>query len=301
VAVHGTGLHLNQLRLVEALWRTGSLSEAADQIGVTQPAASHALGRLRRQLQDPIFVRTSEGMRPTPYGTRLATSVREALVALRSGLDRAEFEPARSKRVFSVFMTGVGQVLFLPRLLKRLSVEAPEVTLRVRHVPAKAPHLLLESGEVDLAIGAFTSLIAGCRQRRLFRETFVCVVRRDHPAFANGMTSEAFQSVPHALAEPTGYVEDLLDQWLSRQKIRRVVKVHVPYFLALPHVVAQSDLLAFMSNRVAEAYAQILPLKIMQPPTRLPTYDSKLFWHERFHRDPANRWLRQLFVDLFSD
>lgn len=296
-----TGLHLNQLRLVEALWRTGNLSEAAHEIGITQPAASHALARMRRQLEDPIFVRTSDGMRPTPYGTRLATSIRDALQALRVGLDRTRFEPVTSKRVFSVFMTGVGQVLFLPRLLKRLSVEAPGVTIRVRHVPAKAPHLLLESGEVDLAIGAFTTLISGCRQRRLFRERFVCVVRRDHPAFADGMTPEAFQSVPHALAEPTGYVEDLLDRWLSRQKAQRVVKLHVPYFLALPHVVAQSNLLAFMSNRVAEAYAQILPLKIMQPPTKLPTYDSKLFWHERFHRDPANSWLRDLFVDLFSE
>jgi DNA-binding transcriptional LysR family regulator len=300
-AMNHTDLHLNQLRLVEALWRTGHLSEAASEVGITQPAASHALARLRRQLQDPIFVRTSEGMRPTPFGSRLSTSVREALQMLRSGLERREFEPSTSTRAFNVFMTGVGQMLFLPRVLQRLAVEAPGVTLRVRHVPAKAPHLLLESGEVDLAIGAFTTLISGCRQRRLFRESFVCVVRRDHPAFVNGMTAEAFQSVPHALAEPTGYVEDLLDQWLSRQKARRVVKLHVPYFLALPHVIAQSNLLAFMSNRVAEAYAKLLPLKIMQPPTKLPTYDSKLFWHERFHQDPANRWLRQMFIELFSE
>ncbi|TAK84110.1 MAG: LysR family transcriptional regulator [Betaproteobacteria bacterium] len=295
------GLQFNQLRLVDALARSGNLSEAAAQIGVTQPAASHALARLRRQVEDPIFVRTSDGMRPTPYGSRLASSVREALVTLRSGFDRALFEPATSKRTFNVFMTGVGQMLFLPRLLERLSLDAPGVTLRVRHVPAKAPHLMLESGEVDLAIGAFTTLIAGCRQKRLFRERYVCVVRHDHPAFKDGMNVEAFHRVPHALAEPTGYVEDLLDRWLSRQKVRRIVKLHVPYFLALPHLIARSDLLAFMSNRVAEAYAEILPLKVMQPPTKLPTYDSKLFWHERFHRDPANRWLRELFVDLFSE
>ncbi|MGH9806692.1 MAG: LysR family transcriptional regulator [Terriglobia bacterium] len=301
-AMHIGALHLNQLRLVDALARNGNLGEAAEQIGLTQSAASHALARLREELQDPIFIRTSEGMRPTPYGIRLAASVHDALLSLRAGLDRhPEFVPGTSSRTFNVIMSDVSQMLYLPRLLARLSAEAPGVTLRVRAVPAKAPHLILETGEVDLAVGTFTKLIAGCRQKRLYRERYVCVVRRDHPQFEQGMTVEAFCSVPQAAVDPRGYVHEQLDRLLAQQKMPRTAKLYVPYFLSLPLVIERSDLLVIMANRVAQMYAKMVPLKIMPPPAKLPAYDTKLFWHERFHRDPANRWLRGLYIDLFGD
>lgn len=301
-AMHIEGLHLNQLRLVDALARNSNLGEAAEEIGLTQSAASHALARLRAELQDPIFIRTSEGMRPTAYGMRLATSVREALGLLRAGLDgHPEFAPETSTRTFNVMMSDVSQMLYLPRLLPRLSAEAPGVTLRVHALPAKAPHLVLESGAVDLAVGAFSRLIAGCRQKRLYRERYVCVVRRDHPQFANGMSAEAFCNVPQALVDPRGYIHERLDRWLAQQKVHRRAKLHVPYFLSLPLVIAQSDLLVIMASRVAKTYADNLPLKIMPPPVKLPEYDTRLFWHERFHRDTANAWLRSLYIDLFGD
>jgi DNA-binding transcriptional LysR family regulator len=284
------------------LERNGNLGEAAEDIGLTQSAASHALSRLREELQDPIFVRTSEGMRPTPYGIRLARSVRDALESLRAGLDRhAEFEPKTSTRTFNVIMSDVSQMLYLPRLLPKLYAEAPGVTLRVRALPAKAPHLILESGEVDLAVGAFSRLFAGCLQKRLYRENYVCVVRKVHPRFVRGMTAEAFCSVPHALVDPRGYVHERLDRWLAQQKVPRTAKLHVPYFLSLPLVIARSDLLVVMASRVAQAYAEMLPLKIMPPPVKLPAYEPRLFWHERFHRDPANSWLRSLYIELFGD
>jgi DNA-binding transcriptional LysR family regulator len=291
--VHLGGLNLTQLQLVEVLARNGNLTEAAKQLGLTQPAASHALARLRRQLQDPIFIRTSDGMRPTPYGTRLAAAAQGALKALRDGLDREEeFKPGSSKRTFNVFMSDVGQLLYLPQLLARLSREAPGVILRVRPLPQKAPHLMLESGEVDLAIGTYTTLITGCMQRRLYQSRYVCIVRKDHPAFEHGMTAEAFRKVPHAIADATGYVHELLDRWLARQKMRRNVRLHVPHYLVLPLVIARTDLLAITASRVAEVFADIVPLKIMPLPTKAPAYDIKLFWHERFHREPANRWFR---------
>jgi len=300
--MHIGALHLNQLRLVDALARNSNLSEAAEEIGLTQSAASHALARLREELQDPIFVRTSEGMRPTPYGIRLATSVRDALQTLRAGLDRhPEFVPGTSSRTFNVIMSDVSQMLYLPKLLPRLSAESPGATLRVRPLPSKAAHLILESGEVDLAVGAFSRLIAGCRQKRLYRERYVCVVRQDHPRFAQGMTVEAFCSVPQALVDPRGYVHERLDSWLEQQRVPRTAKLYVPYFLPLPLIIARSDLLVVMASRVAKVFAELLPLKIMPPPVKLPSYDTRLFWHERFHRDPANRWLRNLYLELFGD
>jgi DNA-binding transcriptional LysR family regulator len=295
-------LHLNQLLLVDALLTNSNLSEAAEQIGMSQSAASHALGRLRKELKDPIFIRTSEGMQATPFGIRLAQAVSQALQLLRGGLEmHAEFAPQTSTRTFNVIMSDVSQTLYLPKLLARLSTEAPGVSLRVAPVPAKAPHLILESGDMDLAVGTFTRLIAGCRQKRLYREKYVCVAREDHPAFAEGMTPEAFCAVSHALVDPKGYVHEQLDRILTQQKVPRSGKLHVPGFQAVPMVVARSDLLAIMANRLAEVYAELLPLKVMAPPTALPSYEVKLFWHERFHRDPANMWLRNLFIELFGD
>ena len=294
ISMHIGGLHLTHLQLIEALSRSGNLTEAAKEIGLTQPAASHALARLRRELQDPIFIRTTEGMRPTPYGTRLTTAVRAALDALRHGMDsQGDFDAPTSTRTFNLFMSDVGQLLYLPPLLTRLQTEAPGVTLRVRLVPAKAPHLLLESGAVDLAIGTYTTLISGCMQRKLLQDRYVCVVRRDHPAFAKGMTAEAFRDVAHALADASGYAHERLDRWLARHRVRRRIKLHVPHVLVLPLLIARSDLLAVMAERIARFFSEIVPLKIMPPPTKLPPYDVKLFWHERFHRDAANRWLRE--------
>lgn len=301
-AVHIDTLHLNQLRLVDALARNRSLGEAAEEIGLTQSAASHALARLRKVLQDPIFIRTSEGMRPTAYGMRLSASVHEAFASLRAGLDRhPEFVPATSTRTFNVIMSDVSQMLYLPELLSRISAQAPRVALRVHSLPLKSPHLMLESGEVDLAVGAFSRLIAGCRQKRLYRERYVCVVRRDHPEFIKGMSIDAFCRVPQAIVDARGYVHERLDRWLAQQKARRNVKLHVPHFLSLPLVLARSDLLVVMASRVAKAYAEVLPLKILPPPVKLPTYDPHVFWHERFHREPANHWLRNLYIELFGD
>src|ERR1051326_1168924 len=257
--MHIGGLRFNQLQLIEALARTGNITDAAKHIGITQPAASHALARLRRSMRDPIFIRTSEGMKPTPYGARLAAAVRDATKLLEYGLDRSpDFDPGRSTRIFNVFLSDVGQWLFLPKLLEALAVSAPGIGLRVRPLPAKAPHLMLESGEIDIAVGTFTGLITGCMSRK------------DPPSFVSGMTLEAFRSVPHAVAEGAGYVHEALDRWLARQKIQRCVKINVPNYLVLPLIVARSDLLAITAGRVAEMFATMVPIKIMPLPMKIP-------------------------------
>jgi DNA-binding transcriptional LysR family regulator len=300
--MHVGSLQLSQLRLVHEIAASGSLTEAADRVGLTQPAASHALARLREQLKDQLFVRTSDGMRPTPYGTRLAAAVREALAALDGALDsHATFNAETSRRVFNLYISDNGQLVILPTLLARLKELAPHVCIRVHAFPAKGLHVSLESGNVDLAIGSFTNLVAGFKQKRLFREKHVCVVRRDHPLFHNGMTAEAFRAAPHAFAQGAGLAHELLERWLSKQDVQREVKLSVPQFMVLPMVIANSDVLGLMPSRVADQYAKVLPLKLLDPPLKLPSYDIKLFWHERFHEDPANRWLRGIFVELFSD
>jgi DNA-binding transcriptional LysR family regulator len=300
--MHFASLYIGQLQLMEAVARTGSLTAAADEVGITQSAASHTLAKLRRELHDPLFVRTSEGMQPTPFGRRLAESSKSALHALDVGMSQqAEFLPATSTRTFNIIMSDVSQFLYLPALIARLSSEAPHVVIRARPVPSKAPHVLLETGEVDLAVGAFTGFIVGCRQRRLYREQYACVVRQDHPLFENGMSAEVFRKVPQAIVDPRGYVHEQLDQLLTQQKLPRKPKLHVPYFLSLLPVIGRSDLLVIMASRLAHAFAQLAPLKSMPPPIKLPTYNVSLFWHERFDRDVGNQWLRAKYTELFGD
>jgi DNA-binding transcriptional LysR family regulator len=300
--MHLPSLYLGQLQLVEALARSGSLTAAANELGITQSAASHALAKLRNELSDPLFVRTSDGMQPTPFGRRLADSSKVALHALDAGIaERADFSPVTSTRTFNIIMSDVSQFLYLPALIARLSSEAPQIVIRARPVPPKAPHILLESGEVDLAVGAFTGFIVGCRQRRLYREQYACVVRQDHPLFAKGMSIEAFRSVPQAIVDPRGYVHEQLDHLLTQQQIPRKPKLHVPYFLSLLPVIRRTNLLLIMASRLAHAFAELAPLKIMSPPIKLPTYNVSLFWHERFNRDAGNQWLRATYVQLFGD
>jgi len=293
-------LHVSQLRLLEALAREANLSTAAERVGLSQPAASHALSRLRRDLDDPLFVRTSRGLKATPYGKQVVEAAQEALRALRTGLAQPRFEPGKSARTFNLYMSDVGQMVLLPRLLARIHADAPHVSLRVRPIPQHAPHTLLESGEVDLAIGYLNTLTTGFYQKRLFRERYVCVVRQDHPVFASGMSLKAFQSVPHAIADATGMAHEALERRLARGGIRRPVKLYVPQFVVLPLVVTTSDLLVVMPSRLAESFAKSLELKVMPLPVPVPPYDIKVYWHARFRQDPANRWLRAAVIDLFT-
>lgn len=300
--MHIDDLHINQLKLVQAIERSGNLSDAAEEVGLSQSAASHALARLRKTFSDQIFVRTSEGMRPTPFGNRLVGAASDALQVLYTNLTQhPDFVPKTSRRTFKIILSDVSQFLYLPRLIDRMAKEAPGIVIRVRPVPMKAPHLLFESGEVDLAVGTFTRLIVGCRQRRLYREHYASVARKDHPLFREGMTPEAFSKVEQAIVDSRGYVHEQLDNLLTQQRMPRKVRLYAPYFLSLLPVIAGSDLLVVMAGRLAEAFSKLAPLQIMTPPTKLPAYNVTLFWHERFHRDPANEWLRRLFIELFSD
>lgn len=301
-SMHIEKLDLTQLRLVAELAETGSVSSAAQRIGLSQSAASHALARLRRSLGEEIFVRTTTGMRPTPFGDRLARAAAEALGTLQASLESREgFEPGSSRRAFQIYLSDVGQMVFLPRLLAYIQANAPGVSVRVLTVPGEDAHVALESGQVDFAAGYFTSLKAGFRQQRLFREHYLCAVRADHPRFKRGMSIEAFGSVQHALADSSGMAHGLLERVLARHRVARPIRLAVPQFMVLPLVIANSDLLVTMPSRLAREFSKLVRLRLMEPPVPIGEYDIRIFWHERYHNDPANRWLRNVFVELFQD
>jgi len=299
-AMHIDDLDFGEIRLIAELAALRKLSAAAARLNLSQSAASHALARLRRRTGDPLFVRGSAGFYPTPYGERLSAAARRALDILLDGLaSNAPFDAVSTARRFNVYMSDVGQMVILPKLLAFLAREAPQASLRACPIPIEDPGAPLASGEVDLAVGFFSNLTAGFRQSLLFRERYVCVVRADHPNFRPGMSVEGFAKSPRALADASGMAHAVVEEELRKNGLAAVPQLTVPQFMVLPLVIANSDLLVIMPSRLAKAFAQLVSIKILKPPIALKPYDIRIYWHERFHQDLASRWFRRALVQLF--
>lgn len=299
-AMHIGELNLTQIRLIAELLRLRSVSAASDSIGLSQPAASHALAKLRKHFNDPLFARTPKGFQPTPYGERLGVAAQEAVATLVAGITSGRhFDPHTTTRCFNLYASDVGQIVFVPKLLNYLKKAAPKATARVWPIPLEKPGLPLSSGDVDLAVGYFNNLTTGFRQAFLFRDRYVCIMRVNHPAFAKGMTAEAFQKVEHANAHSTGMAHADLDQVLARHGVRRNVALSVPGFHVLPMIIPTSDLVAIVPEMLADAYKTHVPIKALPMPVPIAPFDLRIYWHERYHYDAPIRWLRKAFVDLF--
>lgn len=295
-------LDLKLLVAFEAVLTQRSVSAAAESMGLSQPAMSTCLGRLRKTLGDPLFVRTSRGMEPTPLGMDLAGPIRDALALLRQGLNRnRHFEPATSTRTFRIIMTDIGERVFLPRLVKRLSEVAPGVSLRTVQLTVKEMRDALEAGEMDLAVGFIPDLAAGYYQQQLFKRSYVCVVRSDHPKIGNTLTLKQYLDASHAIVSAPGTGHEVVERVIARKGLDRRIVLHVSHFLAIPLIVGTTDLMVTIPTMLAESYLPTSNIKLLAPPLKMPVYAVKQYWHERFHKDPANRWLRELFAELFRD
>jgi DNA-binding transcriptional LysR family regulator len=298
--MHIGDLTLTQIRLVAELLRLRSVSAASDSIGLSQPAASHALAKLRRHFDDPLFTRTPKGFQPTPYGERLGLAAQEAMATLVAGISSGRhFDPSTTTKCFNLYASDVGQMVFLPKLLDYLKKAAPSATARVWPIPMEKPGLPLSSGDVDVAVGYFNNLTTGFRQAFLFRDRYVCIMRAKHPGFAKGMSIEAFQNAEHAIAHSTGMAHADLDHVLARYGVRRNITLIVPGFHVLPMVIPNSDLVAIVPGMLAEAYESHVPIKVLPMPVPIAPFDLRIYWHERYHHDAPIRWLRKVFVDLF--
>lgn len=294
-------IDLNLLETFHHLLVERQVSRVAHKLGVSQPAVSNALARLRKLLGDELFVRTPRGMEPTPYAEQLGQSVGQALTLLRTALQqRSDFNAATSKRTFTVGMTDIGEIYFLPTLLEHLRQAAPGVRLStVRNTTAHLKDDLAE-GRVDLAIGLLPELQAGFFQQRLFKQRYVCLMRSQHPLAGKRLSLKDFSSAGHVVVVAAGTGHHEVDVWLEQRGIRRDVQLTVPHFVAIGHILHASDLLATVPERLAQRMTGPFDLVSRKHPADLPEVAIHAFWHARFHRDPANQWLRGLFFELFS-
>ncbi|MBS0554681.1 MAG: LysR family transcriptional regulator [Proteobacteria bacterium] len=289
------------LQIFDEIYKTRSVSRAAEQLGLGQPVVSIALGKLRQHFGDPLFVRTSSGMDPTPLGEELVRPIRNAIDALQAALGyRTAFDPRTVQRMFRIAMTDISQIVLLPGLWTRLHQLAPGVTVDVANLSLETAHML-ESGEVDLALGFMPQLDAGFYQHTLFAQRYVCLASVDHPRIQGELTLERFQAEEHAMVISSGTGHGYLERELARQGVTRKVVLRVPNFLGVAFVVEHTDLVVTIPARLGEMLSQHGRFRIYPTPFALPGYTVKQFWHERFHHDPGNRWLRGLIRELLGE
>ncbi|XXY53288.1 LysR family transcriptional regulator [Sorangium sp. So ce269] len=297
-AAHLSGIDLNLLVALDALLREAHVTRAAARIGLTQSAMSRSLARLRDVLGDPLLVRTGRGMRLTPRAERLAPALGRVLAEIAAVLDDApRFDPATAARTFTMTSADFGEALLLPPLVERLTREAPAVDVATRGASLDS-FGALEAGELDFALLAQEPARPAIVWTPLFPERFVCLVREGHPAASRKLTAEQFAAIPQVLVAPGGRPGSIIDDVLAGMGLRRRVAVRVASFIAAPEIVASSDLMVTLPERIAARAQRHLPLRAMELPFKLKGFTLSLAWHERMRQDPGHAWFRALAVSV---
>ena len=295
-------IDLNQLVLFQQLMVERRVSKVAENLGLTQPAVSNTLAKLRRQFGDELFVRTPTGMMPTPFAEQLAEPIGYALGMIHSGLNQhTRFDPASVKRSVTIGMTDIGEIVFLPALVERLRQEAPGVSLHTVRTTATNLREDMEAGKVDLAIGPLPQLKAGFFQRRLFRQRYVCLFRRGHALDRKRLSLADFKAAEHLIIVSAGTGHGKVDELIKRAGVDRSVRLTIPHFVSVGHLLRRTDMVATVTERLAESLVAPFDLSFRSHPIDLPEIAINVFWHAKVHRSPAHQWLRGVIFDLFGE
>lgn len=298
-ALDGIFRDARHLVLFDEVYRSLSMTRAAEALGVSQPTVSIWLAKLRRQLGDPLFVRTSAGVRPTPRADALIDEVRAALALLKRIAGKApSFDARTSARLFRIAMTDASHITLLPRLLGRVRAEAPGAALEIVPISGETPHAL-EGGDADLAVGFIPGLEAGFHEQVLYAQDFVCLVSARHPRIGATMTPRVYRDEAHiGILSTASYTT--LQTSLSKERVRRRVMLELPGFLGLATIVADTDLIATVPRHIGETLAASGAIRVVPCPVKVAGFTVRQYWHERFHRDPGHRFMRALCAEVFS-
>ena len=292
---------LNLLVALDALLAERSVSRAALRLRLSQPAASALLARLRLLFGDPLLLRSARGMLPTPRALELLGPVRQVLDGIDAIVQpRAAFDAATAVHTFTLSASDYVEYTLLPKLVDYLEHKAPGVRLIVRPLDLQSVARQMESGEVDLCITGLQNAAAGLHVRPLYTERIVSVVRRNHPGIGARLTLDKFCSLEHiqVSVRGSGYTARV-DEALTALGRKRRARLAVPHYLLVPEIVARSDMISSLPERLARGYAN--KLRIFEPPLDIPGFTVGEVWHERNERDPAQQWLRDVLVELAQE
>ena len=298
-------INVNLLVALNALLSERSVTRAGKKIGIAQSSMSHALSSLREIFDDPLLVRSPEGMIPTPRGEQLEGPLREALEQLRKAIEvPAEFEPANASARFSVASDEIQQVILLPRLLQILHERAPGIFLHTEPPSdAENSYQRLRTGELDFALGTFDTPPAGIHREMLATDRVIFLARKGHPRIKKAPSKEQLKKEPQLLPTPItgGKLPSSLMSLLERRQDGPYFIGTTPHLLASLFIVSQTDIVTATLERVAKLYKEALGLVILSPPIALPSADTHIVWHERTHHSSAHKWLLQLLMELARD
>lgn len=293
---------LNLLRVLVAIHETGSVTAAAARLGISQPAASAALGRLRIILDDPLFVRQGLRMRATPKAMGIMGKTREVLDVIDHDiLAPSSFDPAGAKGELFICLSEIGEVVLLPELYHRLRREAPGLVIRTVSLGPDELERALSEGVVDMAIGYFPDLAgAAIYQQRLFSHVLACMVGQDHPIEGARLTMAQFRQAEHLLVRDGSRTMEMYERYVQDQGIQRKVGLQMSHYLSVPGLVEETDLVVVLPRTIALGFTRNHRLRVLAPPPGFPRYDLKQYWHRRFHDDPRMKWLRQVVRELYE-
>lgn len=297
-------LRLGDLKVLSVVLREHNLTRAAEVLDTTQPSISKVLARLRDHFADPLFIRNGNAMRPTSRALEIAEPLRGLLLATDSlRISQRSFDAPSSDRVFKLLVTDVGMIVFLPPLMSRMAREGPKLSLHA--VPFDSRHfaLKLESGEADLALGAFPKAPRDLRRQRLYFSGYLSVARKNHPRAATLHNRSGFRSARHiiVMASDTGHAaHQMVQHALEAEIAPESVLLRLSSFNAAAIVASRTDGVATIPANVATLFAEHLALATFRPPMPLPPIEIAQYWHERYHRDPGHRWLRSVSFELFA-
>jgi DNA-binding transcriptional LysR family regulator len=298
--MHLNAIDLNLLRLFDAVYRARSVSRAAERLGLTQPAASQGLTRLRTLIHDPLFMRAPGGVKPTPKADRLAPAVAGALSMLELALgESAGFEPAASQRTFRIHMSDIGEGRFLPELLVALREQAPGVRIETLPLPREEITDALDSGRIDFAFG-FLPMVRDTQRSELLRDRYIVLLREGHPFTRKRRTGAALLQALRELEFVNVRTHSDTLRILQRLRVEDRLRLTTEHFMVLPAIVRATDLAVVMPRNIAQGFAATGGYAIVEPPVAGRDFIVSLHWSRRFEADPGNAWLRELIVRLFG-
>jgi len=294
---------LNLLRIALALYDELSVSRAARHLGMSQPAVSKALRRLRETFDDPLFVRSPRGIVPTPRAHSIVDAARPHLQQLQEDLLKGDrFDAASSTRPFTLAVSDVAEMAFFPSIVEHFHTHAPKCPVSTVSVPDAQLAEGLEKGDIDVAAGYFPTLAArNFRQRRLSRHGFACLMRAGHPLWKSRLTVSSFLAAEHVVVHSAGRSLEVLERFLERRKMRRKIGVYTSHVLSVPFIVMESQLVATLPFAVVTRFTSLTPQVVAALPPFDVEYELKLHWHRRFDNDPRSLWLRDQLAAVFKD
>jgi DNA-binding transcriptional LysR family regulator len=292
-----TTFDLNLLFVFEAILRERSITRAGERVGLSQPAMSHALNRLRWKLKDQLFIRTPDGMLPTPRAEELAQPVRNALSELQSALDPQEFTPEQAERHFTVAVNNYAAVVLAGPITAKCAALAPNVRLSLRPSGTLDIPDLLDRGELDLALAALDPPANRFAAQVLVGDHYVAVMRRGHPIAPRKLDLKTFATLPHLVISSSGEDLGFVDAALAGEGYARTIALEAPY-LSAGAVLTQSDMVAVLGRQIAQEFRRAYAIDLQDLPFDSPMLRSVMLWHRRFDNQTAHRWLRDTIMSV---